>query len=505
MTKQDGITTSTNLECNSFAGSNLVVKGEKFDTILIRRTDATGAIMNLRTLQIYVNNVNILATSTSSTQSTGIVGGAIGNVIEFITWNNLLTYKPHFEFIASRIRENNITDSHRIFSFNAMTPYISLYIPLTQTFNISDIQSFVLYNRNNNASDQLRIQGFQTELYNRFNGFTAGENILYTMPINTSAPVNRFDLPSISTYTLGLSDDDSQSFVKDIAVSDSFRTILLNVEDGNVDLGGNLIITGDLVVGDVNIITEINTKQDLILDGDLTIAKTDGLLTALDSTAKLALANTFTGLQTVNGDLKADHVLVKITAPTLNTHLTSKLYVDTALIGKQNTLTAGTGIDITDNVISSTSTSSNSSFVGFRVETAQEVDMRIGTGSTIPFNVKTGGIGFLYDTHDMYNITTYEYTIPVGYSGYWFFNMRLFIAEYAENKRRIHLRVTRGSSNFEPLQIGNFYGQVESLSGTIPVLEGDVIKVFVHSGDGLGVFIYASRDNCWFEGRYMGI
>jgi len=33
----------------------------------------------------------------------------------------------------------------------------------------------------------------------------------------------------------------------------------------------------------------------------------------------------------VNGDLKADHVLVKITAPTLNTHLTSKLFVDTAI------------------------------------------------------------------------------------------------------------------------------------------------------------------------------
>jgi len=58
------------------------------------------------------------------------------------------------------------------------------------------------------------------------------------MPINTSAPVYRFDLPSFSTYTLRLSDDDSQSFVKDIAVSDNFRTILLNVEDGNVDLGG---------------------------------------------------------------------------------------------------------------------------------------------------------------------------------------------------------------------------------------------------------------------------
>ena len=57
-------------------------------------------------------------------------------------------------------------------------------------------------------------------------------------------------------------------------------------------------------------------KQDLIQDGDLSIAKTDGLLTALDSSAKLASANTFSGLQTINGDLKADHVLVKIISPT---------------------------------------------------------------------------------------------------------------------------------------------------------------------------------------------
>jgi hypothetical protein len=94
-TKQDGITTSTDLECNSFATSNLFVKDEQFETILIRRTDAIPVIVNLRTLQIYVNNVNIKESATSSTQSTGIVGGAIGNVIEFITWNNLLTSNEH--------------------------------------------------------------------------------------------------------------------------------------------------------------------------------------------------------------------------------------------------------------------------------------------------------------------------------------------------------------------------------------------------------------------------
>jgi hypothetical protein len=41
------------------------------------------------------------------------------------------------------------------------------------------------------------------------------------------------------------------------------------------------------------------------------------------------------------------------TTPTLNTQLTSKLYVDTALNGKQDKLLAGTGITIEGNTISS--------------------------------------------------------------------------------------------------------------------------------------------------------
>jgi hypothetical protein len=118
--------------------------------------------------------------------------------------------------------------------------------------------------------------------------------------------------------------------------------------------------------------------------------------------------------------------------------------------------------------------------------------------------VKTGGIGFLYDTHNIYNTTTYEYTIPTGYSGYWLFNMKLFVADYAEDNRRIHLRVTRGTSNLEPLKVGNFYGQVEGLCGTIPVLEGCVIQVYVQFGDGLRVRIFASRGICWFEGQNVG-
>jgi hypothetical protein len=60
------------------------------------------------------------------------VGGAIGNVIEFIAWNNSLTNKSHpSTFKASRIRENIVDTSHSIYSVNACTSYMSLYIPLT--------------------------------------------------------------------------------------------------------------------------------------------------------------------------------------------------------------------------------------------------------------------------------------------------------------------------------------------------------------------------------------
>jgi hypothetical protein len=121
-----------------------------------------------------------------------------------------------------------------------MTLYIRVhfhhtYIPLTQSFNISDIQSFVLYNRPSTTQVRERINGFQIELYNRSNGFTPGTNVLYSMPINTSENVYRFDLPAITSYTGGFSTANSQTKIIDITVSAStqnFDTSLLKVEGG---------------------------------------------------------------------------------------------------------------------------------------------------------------------------------------------------------------------------------------------------------------------------------
>jgi hypothetical protein len=120
-----------------------------------------------------------------------------------------------------------------------------------------------------------------------------------------------------------------------------------------------------------------------------------GLQTTLDTTAKLNSANTFTGLQTINGDLKVDYVLVKNTTPTLTTHLTSKLYVDTALNGKQNTLLAGDNITITNNTISSTGGGGGGGLTQADLDTKQDI---INDGD-LSF-AKTAGLQSLINAQD---------------------------------------------------------------------------------------------------------
>jgi hypothetical protein len=89
---------------------------------------------------------------------------------------------------------------------------------------------------------------------------------------------------------------------------------------------GDFSTTGDFLVNDVNVITKIGTKQDTIEDGDLTIAFTDGLQSALNGKQDtienddLTIANT-SGLQSAlnnkqytieNDDLTSKHKRITI-------------------------------------------------------------------------------------------------------------------------------------------------------------------------------------------------
>jgi hypothetical protein len=227
---------------------------------------------------------------------------------------------------------------------------------------------------------------------------------------------------------------------------------------------------------------DILTKLDTINDGDLTIAKTDGLLTALNSTAKLDSANTFTGLQTVNGDLKADHVLVKITAPTLNTHLTSKLYVDTALIGKQNTLTASSDVTMNALTANSATITGNTTISGVLTAPNQPCfKAKVLNTASISINNNVAYNGIVIDTDEGYSTTNNEYTIQSAGTWYFYYG---FFSQGADGGYTASLQqnaVVRDEVRFQ----GDvaIFDSIEAKGMVIlPCSIGDVIRVRVTAG-----------------------
>jgi len=102
-------------------------------------------------------------------------------------------------------------------------------------------------------------------------------------------------------------------------LASNINIITGTIDSGNITGRTNTSITyptitasGNLLYGTTNVGTKIGQLE-----------------TALDATAKLTSANVFTTNQEILGNLKATLVQVSTTNPTLNTHLTSKLYVDT--------------------------------------------------------------------------------------------------------------------------------------------------------------------------------
>jgi len=327
LTKQDLITSSSYLNCNSLTTNhlevdNIISTSQFFDTIVVRRPTGVSGVgsdrIGVKELQCWVNGVNIMINN--------------GLTSYFANWlNKEADIGSQNASTTSTLAYNNSIDDLGALSSSSENLNATLIIKNIPYTPIHNIQAIVFYSRDTNDTLQTAV-GVGIELYNSTNDPTYTTPLASTPVITeTVVLIYRYDFPSIDTYT---------DFVGVNSITNIVNNTFAFAQEAEIisytEITGDVVVAGDLtaenlIVGSTNVITEINTKQDFILDGDLTIAKTDGLLTALNSTAKLDSANTFTGLQTVNGDLKADHVLVKITAPTLNTHLTSKLYVDTAI------------------------------------------------------------------------------------------------------------------------------------------------------------------------------
>jgi hypothetical protein len=142
-----------------------------------------------------------------------------------------------------------------------------------------------------------KTDGLQTALDNKYDdtGGTIGGNVTISgdLVIGTTNVITE-----IGTKQDTIDDGDLT-----IAKTDGLQTALNNkYDDTGGTIGGNVTISGDLVIGTTNVITEIGTKQDTIDDGDLTIAKTDGLQTALDNKYD-DTGGTISGSVTISGDL----------------------------------------------------------------------------------------------------------------------------------------------------------------------------------------------------------
>jgi hypothetical protein len=97
-----------------------------------------------------------------------------------------------------------------------------------------------------------------------------------------------------------------------------------NIKTGIIDSSNITGRTGTTITAPT-----ITGSSNLFYGSNNVGTKIGQLETALDATAKITSSNVFTTNQEITGNLKATLVQVSTTTPTFNTHLTSKLYVDT--------------------------------------------------------------------------------------------------------------------------------------------------------------------------------
>jgi len=183
--------------------------------------------------------------------------------------------------MVNNIIGNNL-DTHTESADNA-----SLYIPLTSTFNIADIQTLILYNRTFSSFGNRSI-GLQFQIYNRVDDPTFSNPLVITNTITQGQAVYRFDFPAISTYSNFVSVD-STDYITSTALISTDLTFAAGQEP-EVAIGLKIV---------------------------------DGRLET-------------------NQEISTKNVIVTDTTPSLDNELTSKLYVDTLIANLQAQIDAMT-------------------------------------------------------------------------------------------------------------------------------------------------------------------
>jgi len=192
--KQDTITLSTDLSCNSLSTNQLIVNEDLyFDTIVIRRpTDVLnpdsanrgGIILN--ELQCWVNDENILPINSSTLVS------------YYALWDSdkYTDIGQYQNFVSERVYNNVFEDPYGTASPPTEITNTALIIREIPRTRIQDIQSLIVYNR----VDSGRSIGLAIELYNRSNDPNLETPLASTEVITTTENVYRYDFPAIHIH-----------------------------------------------------------------------------------------------------------------------------------------------------------------------------------------------------------------------------------------------------------------------------------------------------------------
>ena len=249
--KQDKITFLTDLTCASLACSDLTVTGDvtgsQFDTIVIRRPTSVSEftssyIIDLREIQVWVNNINVLQQLGSFNVTTLTSMFALWSS-KTVNQGYLSTYSP------DKIYNNSIETAVGAHSKEPSSdPRLALIIRGVPLNFINSIQSIVLYNRVDNTW-YLRAVGLAIELYNSTLDPDLTNPLATTNVISSLSLRYRFDFPSISTYTLGYTTSESTTQITSTAV---IETATVYDAYNTLDLTSNVKISGMIKTTDIS-------------------------------------------------------------------------------------------------------------------------------------------------------------------------------------------------------------------------------------------------------------
>ena len=266
--------------------------GTNFDTIVVRRpSNTTGLtddyLIDLNELQIWVNDTNILVENADSL------------IVSVVSWSNK-DIELGSQLSPTNLYNGSVSNGDGVLTLNPSPTDIAIIIKNIPTTKINDIHTVQMYN-NIRSTIGNRAIGLAIELYNSNNDPDLNTILAQSNEILVRNSVYRFDFPSINTYTLPFgiqgilpnSGAYANLVILEVITPFSFPFNVI----GNIDVNGSLILP---TIGDVE--TTIQGKLDTIGNGDLDIAFTSGLQTALNNKYD-DTGGTITGSTTITGDL----------------------------------------------------------------------------------------------------------------------------------------------------------------------------------------------------------